>query len=306
MLKRILGRRTRMELEAWEAVLALIPRGRKTRGIQYDVLDYLFERLYEKVSEEEIRERLMEVRGHLQETGDPVKVAINLAIKELERLREPMFELVKIQESELGGRKVRRVQLNFLHSNAVIDFEQYRNFMEDTLAGEPGYWMVSVSNAVGNGGSDPFPGIDRELRRGVRGEALLNLQAWRPERAGDAIVCRYMPDSFANQSFLLLYERRESPIPFLGFVSNASLAHSLADSRYIIYQGEKKLTKLKYLDAIWRELRQRSLSSEEAAALREQARSLVAGTGAEGGLTEDGLAQALAWQACSRVAAAVN
>ena len=77
MFTRIAKKRTSFELVEWENVRELMPRKRATRGIQYEALEYLFEHLYEKISEEELREHFLNVKGKLQEKGDPVKSAIN-------------------------------------------------------------------------------------------------------------------------------------------------------------------------------------------------------------------------------------
>ena len=46
-----------------------MPRGGRTRGLQYETLELLFTRLYESVSEEEVADHLLSLRGKLQATG---------------------------------------------------------------------------------------------------------------------------------------------------------------------------------------------------------------------------------------------
>ncbi len=130
MLTHIARKRTSFEKNEWEKVRELMPRKRATRGIQYEALEYLFEHLYEKISEDELREHFLKVKGRLQQKGDPVKSAINLAIKELQRVNESEFDIIKIQEASLVGKTRRYVQLVFTGFDSVINYDQFCSYLD--------------------------------------------------------------------------------------------------------------------------------------------------------------------------------
>lgn len=162
MLDQIARKRTSFEISAWEQVRELMPRRQGTRGIQYEALEYLFEHLYEKISEEQLKDHFLQVKGHLQQKGDPVKSAINLAVKELQRLSEPTFELIKIQEASLVGKMRRYVQLNYTAFDSVIKYEDFESYVNDILSGEEIPVLRSVFNHHPAIEPTIFPGIKQE------------------------------------------------------------------------------------------------------------------------------------------------
>ncbi len=262
MFTRIAKKRTSFELEEWESVRELMPRKRGTRGIQYEALEYLFEHLYEKISEEELREHFLKVKGRLQEKGDPVKSAINLAIKELQRLHNPKFDIVKIQEASLVGKTRRYVQLNFTGFDSVIGYNQFCSYLEDMLENEEIPIIRSIYNAPPGAEPTIFPGVKLEWLQKMKAYALINT-ADQINDQNPRTNYYFIPESQTNQSFLLLYEREDSELPFLAFVSNIASTMSLKDSEYIVYRGEEKLAKLRFYHNIWTAQRQMALDINE-------------------------------------------
>lgn len=256
MLNRIIRKRTRVEEEAWQTVLSLMPRRRQTRGIQYQVLEYLFSHLYEKVSEEELGRYLQEQRGSLPATGDPVKGAINQAIKELQRLPEPLFELVKIQETQLGAGK-RFVRMNFTGFEEVIQYSQMQEYLNDILKGEKHFVLRTIAYAEPPFYTLPFPGLEPEHLDHCSLHAIVNVEA-RGAVPKD-LDYRFLPDCIGMWEFLLVYEDEEKTIPFLGFLSDAGLVGEVEQSRCILYRGAEKVSKLKFLDSLWHKLSARAL-----------------------------------------------
>lgn len=248
MLTRIIRKRTRLEREAWQAVLNLMPRRKQTRGIQYQVLEYLFLHLYEKVSEEELAVYLEEQRGALPSTGDPVKGAINQAIKELQRLPEPLFELVKIQETQYGLGK-RFVRLNFTRFEEVIHFEQMQEYLTDILHDEKHVVLRCAAYHEAPYQRLPFPGLPAAYLDHCSLHAVVN------ESARDAVdgagAYHFLPDCAGMWQFLLVYENEQMDYPFLGFMSNAGLGKAVEDSQCILYRGAEKLSKLKFMHELW-------------------------------------------------------
>ncbi|MBU2510578.1 hypothetical protein KJ966_04545 [bacterium] len=270
MLPRIAKKRTSFEIEEWENVRELMPRKRATRGIQYEALEFLFEHLYEKVSEEELREHFLRVKGRLQQKGDPVKSAINLAIKELQRLNQPKFDIIKIQEASLVGKTRRYVQLNFTGIDSVINYTQFCEYLEDMLANEDAPVIRSIYNSSTNVGPMIFPGIKDEWLQRIQAYALINT-ADQLNESNSRTTYYFIPDSQTNQCFLLLYEREDSELPFLAFVSNISSLPSVDDSQYLVYRGEEKLAKLRFYHNIWRAQMEKALDIQEASNLWEKA-----------------------------------
>ncbi len=248
MLTRIIRKRTRLEQEAWQAVLNLMPRRKQTRGIQYQVLEYLFLHLYEKVSEEELASFLEDRRGGLPSTGDPVKGAINQAIKELQRLPEPLFELVKIQETQHGLGK-RYVRLNFTRFEEVIHFEQMQEYLNDILHDEKHFVLRCVANHVAPFEHLPFPGLPAAHLDHCSLHAVVNESA-RAAVTGEGDYL-FLPDCAGMWQFLLVYENDEMNYPFLGFMSNAGFGKAVEDSQCILYRGAEKLSKLKFMHELW-------------------------------------------------------
>ncbi len=273
MLKRIIRKRTGIEKEAWSLVRNLMPRGRKTRGIQYEVLEYLFLNLYLKVSEADLHEHLEKVRGKLQKTGDPVKGAINLAIKELQRLPKSVFKLVKIQEIGASGRMERYVQMIYTRFEEVINFRQYQEYLADLLQDEGHLLIRCIANLDDDEPTAVFPGLGNLPTDAMEVEALLNVSRV-DRRFPHRSKSRFVPDSVANHCFLMVYESREIAYPFLAFVCDAAVSPTEEEAHFILYRGEEKLTKLKFLDHLWRGLWDQALSRQEASILREQARTL--------------------------------
>jgi len=253
LLQRIVRKRTSRERAAWDQVLALMPRRSGTRGIQYDTLELLFSRLYERVSEEEVADHLRAVRGKLQATGDPVKGAINQAIKELQRLPEDLFHLVKIQEPGPGGNK-RYVRLEYTRFQDVIGFGLYREYLTDILTDEAHLVLRCVANRDPDRPEEPFPGLAVDQLGGSRLEAINDLAA--PVVSGNIRITP-MPHSPANACFLLVYEHETAEDPFLGFIADTAPGEGMADAHFILYRGEEKLTKLRFLSRLWHRLRAR-------------------------------------------------
>ncbi|MCP4752990.1 MAG: hypothetical protein GY866_19050 [Proteobacteria bacterium] len=276
MLKRIIRKRTSFEKAEWEQVRELMPRRRATRGIQYEALEYLFDHLYEKVSEEELREHFLKVKGHLQQKGDPVKSAINLAIKELQRLSKPTFDLIKIQEASLVGKTRRYVQLNFTGFDSVINYEQFRSYLEDVLSDEKLPILRSIFNIPPNLEPMIFPGIKRQWLRQLQAHALIS-SADQMDDQDKKTNYYFIPESQGNQSFLLLYGHETSELPFLAFVSDVASVASLNDSQYMVYRGEEKLAKLEFLHQIWVTQKAVALDSDEATDLWDEANRLSEG-----------------------------
>jgi len=266
MISQIARKRTSFENQDWEQVRELMPRRQGTRGIQYEALEYLYEHLYEKISEEQLREHFIRVKGRLQQKGDPVKSAINLAIKELQRLHRPTFDLIKIQEASLVGKTRRYVKLNFTGFDAVIDFTQFRSYLEDMLSDDESPYIRSVFTIPPHANLTVFPGIDEKWLTKIHSCSLIssaerfNIQSPR---------ARYynIPESQGNVNFIMLYENEESILPFLAFMSNAAAVSTLENSRYFIYRGEEKLEQLKYLHKLWTTQKEVALDMEEVDAL---------------------------------------
>ncbi|CAM2011020.1 hypothetical protein [Acanthopleuribacter pedis] len=255
MLNRIIRKRTQLEEQAWQTVLSLMPRRRQTRGIQYQVLEYLFAHLYEKVSEEELGRYLQEQRGSLPATGDPVKGAINQAIKELQRLPEPLFELVKIQETQLGTGK-RFVRMNFTKFEEVIAYDQMQEYLNDILKGEKHFVLRTVAFLAPPFDNLPFPGLEPDHLNHSSLHAIVN-EAARGAVPGEGDY-RFLPDCVGMWEFLLVYEHEDAPVPFLGFMSDAGLGGAVEESRCILYRGAEKASKLKFLNALWHKLAARA------------------------------------------------
>ncbi len=274
MLTKITRKRTRLEKQEWENVRDLMPRKNTTRGMHYETLEFLFAHLYEKVSEEQLHDHLLEVKGHLQAKGDPVKSAINLAIKELQRLRDPMFELIKIQEPSLNGKVIRYVQLIFRGFDAVMGYSRYLNYLEDLVADEEGLIIKSVFDSPLEAPSQIFPGVDSQFLHKNHAQVLMpptNSLYFTEKQVQWSVI----PESFANHSFLLLYEPAKPDQPFLGFVSNLAAVKSLEDTHYIMYRGETKRTKLKFLHEIWHAMQKLSISPQALKRLQQQAKALA-------------------------------
>jgi hypothetical protein len=274
MLQRILRKRTRVEKKAWEQVQNLMPRSRKTRGLQYIALEYLFRRLYERVPEEDIRNHLLEVKGHLQPTGDPVKGAINSAIKELQRLPDRPFEIVKIQEATLAGQR-RYVKLEFTRFQEVIGFDLYREYLQEVLHNEKQIFIRAVSSQPFSKPGELFPGLTFEDLETCRGEFLVNPHADLPDPP-DHCTLSYLPRSAANLRLLLVYEDSDQNTPFLGFVASVGIAESREELGFILYRGSEKLSKLIFLDQLWKTLAQTALDFNQLDALKEKAKVIAA------------------------------
>lgn len=270
MLTHIARKRTSFEKNEWEKVRELMPRKHATRGIQYEALEYLFEHLYEKISEDELREHFLKVKGHLQEKGDPVKSAINLAIKELQRLSEPEFDIIKIQEASLVGKTRRYVQLVFTGFDAVINYEQFCSYLEDMLSDEEHPILRSVFNVPPNMEPMIFPGINRNWLKHIRTYALINT-ADQIDDQNPRTSYYFIPESQTNQSFLLLYENEESELPFLAFVSNIASVSSVEESQYLVHRGEEKLARLEFLHRIWHAQMDMALDLDEVTVLWKEA-----------------------------------
>lgn len=274
MLKRIFRKRTRLEKLKWQEVENSMPRKSQTRGLYCEVLNFLFEFLYEKVSEDALREHLLEVRGHLQKTGEPVKNAINLAIKELRRLREPEFELSKIQEPSAEGIVKRYVKLNFTRFDAVLDYHQYRDYIHDVLSEEKDLVLRSSFMVPAGSKFQIFPGIDEHQLSLVRVHALVNFSE--SLKLNRQVDYHFIPESYANFNDILVYENESIDYPFLAIVSNIATVTSPEASRYIIYRGEEKLSKLKFLHQIWRAWRELAFDIEEIREIQKEAATIVA------------------------------
>ena len=262
MLKQITQKRTSFEKTEWENVRELMPRRKGTRGIQYEALEYLFEHLYEKISEEELRDHFLKVKGRLQEKGDPVKSAINLAIKELQRLSKPNFDIIKIQEASLVGKTRRYVQLMYTGFDAVINYKQFCSYLEDMLSDEETPILRTVFNIPPNMEPMIFPGIDKKWLTKIKAHALINT-ADQIDNRNPRTQYYFIPESQTNQSFLLLYENEESDCPFLAFLSDIASVTSVEKSQYLVYRGEEKLDRLKFLHQIWCNQKKMALTLEE-------------------------------------------
>jgi hypothetical protein len=270
MFTRLAKKRTSFEIAEWDNVRELMPRKRETRGIQYEALEYLFEHLYEKISEEELREHFLKVKGRLQEKGDPVKSAINLAIKELQRLHSPKFDIVKIQEASLVGKTRRYVQLNFTGFDSVIKYDQFCSYLKDMLENEDVPVIRSIYCTPSGSGSIIFPGIKQEWLQRLQVYALINTMD-RLDDMPPRTHYYFIPESQTNQSFLLLYEREDSELPFLAFISNISATISINDSQYIVYRGGEKLANLRFYHTIWMNQRKMALDRNEVAKIWDEA-----------------------------------
>ncbi len=275
MSPRLAQKRTSAESTEWDQVRELMPRRQGTRGIQYEALEYLYEHLYEKVSEEQLREHFLEVRGQLQEKGDPVKSAINLAIKELQRLSKPTFELIKIQEASLVGKTRRYVQLNFTGSDAVIGFAEFKSYLNDVLAEEELPILRSIFNNYPGIQSTIFPGLQQEWLQKIKAFALISSSKQIDEQ-NLRTTYNIIPESQCNQSFLLLYENEESELPFLAFVTDIPSVDSIEDSQYLIYRGGEKSARLEFYHHIWMRQQETALTMEEASELWEKASETAA------------------------------
>ncbi len=272
MLQDIDRKRTRAELEAWGQLHQLMPRGRSTRGLQYELLEFLFDRLYEKVSEQELFDHLIQVRGRLQATGDPVKGAINQAVKELQRLPDRAFNLVKLQESDHLGRPLRYVKLSFARFDEVVDFNQFRDYVEDLLANEKRLVVRSVYNLHGLEPIAPFPGLAGLALAPPAVECVLNLAVYHEVREF-AWDVRFVPDNPATQCYMLLYESETAHDPFLAFVCDASSPRLPEASHFILYRGQGNFSKLRFLDRLWRELFASALTPADVAELEVVAKA---------------------------------
>lgn len=275
MSSQITKKRTSFELAEWENVRELMPRKRATRGIQYEALEYLFEHLYEKISEEELREHFLRVKGRLQEKGDPVKSAINLAIKELQRLNDPKFDIIKIQEASLVGKTRRYVRLNYTGLDTIIPYEQLCAYLQDMLYNEDLPIIRSIFNIPR--GMDPiiFPGIQRHWLKRLKAYALVNSDS-RIDMKDTRAFTYFIPESQTNQSFLLLYEQEDSELPFLVFVSGFASTQPIEASQYIVYRGEDKKDILKFYHDIWHTQREMALDGSEVEEIWRQA-EIIAG-----------------------------
>lgn len=273
MLSQIAKKRTSFEISEWENVRELMPRRRATRGIQYEALEYLFEHLYEKISEEELREHFLKVKGKLQQKGDPVKSAINLAIKELQRLHQPKFDIVKIQEASLVGKTRRYVQLVFTGFDSVIDYSQFCSYLEDMLAGEQTPVIRSIFNCPPDLEASVFPGVKSDWLTEIQAYALIN-SSDQIDNHNPKTNYYFIPDSQINQSFLLLYEQENSELPFLAFISNISSVSGLKESQYIVIRGEEKIAKLRFFHNMWLAQKEMALEIHDVAKLWEEANSI--------------------------------
>lgn len=267
MITRISRKRTSRERHEWEFVRSLMPRGRKTRGLQYEVLEYLFLHLYEKVPESELRDHLIKVKGALQKTGDPVKGAINQAVKELQRLPHRVFDLIKLQEADTSNQIVRYVQLTFNRYDAVISFDEYQEYVEDLLAGES-QMMIRLTVAHLRQEATVFPGFARWRFDDHHVQAVLCLSA-RDLVRHRRWDCRYVPDSPIGGNMLLIYENQDMAYPFLGFICDDDLTEE-ANCQFILYRGQEKLSKLTFLDRLWRASFQRARPPEEILSMQKQ------------------------------------
>jgi len=255
----------------------LMPRRRGTRGIQYEALEYLYEHLYEKVSEEQLREHFLQMRGQLQEKGDPVKSAINLAIKELQRLSRQTFELIKIQEATPVGKMRRYVQLNFTGSDAVIGYAELQSYLQDMLSEEELPILRSIFNYYPGVQSVIFPGLQPEWLQKIQAYALIS-SSQQIDGNNPKTTYYIIPESHCNQNFLLLYESENSRLPFLAFISDIPAAERIEDSRFLIYRGGEKKARLEFYHYIWERQQQTALSLAEAAEIwRAAERSAAAG-----------------------------
>lgn len=269
MLKRIIRKRTKVETDAWQQVQDLIPRGRKTRGIQYIALDYLFSRLYERVPEEDIYQHLLEVKGKLQATGDPVKGAINMAVKELQRLPERPFELVKIQETTHTGQR-RLVQLNFTRFEEVINYDLFKEYLREVLQDTEQVYIRAVNSQPLSACEELFPGLSVADLGNNEGHFLINPHA--PlDHTSPHIKRSYLPRSAANIRLLLIYEEQDSPVPFLGFVASLDLSPPPDQMGFILYRGSEKLAKLKFLNHLWDSLAQAAVDGAHLEQLKQTA-----------------------------------
>lgn len=266
MLNKILRKRIKVELDAWENVRHLMPRGRKTRGIQYETLEYLFERLYERVSEQELAEHLRRVKGQLQSTGDPVKGAINQAVKELQRIPDRPFQIIKIQETTISGVH-RYVQMNYTRFEEVIGFPIYSEYLQEVLHKEEGVVVRGVGR-VDVAADVIFPGLNIDDLNDCTAHFLVNPSGL---VVGDHIKLGFISDSPAMSHFLLIYEDESMHQPFLGFLAHAINSGQHEDLEFIMYRGSEKSSKLAFLDRTWRDLEKVSLNSDEMAGVREKA-----------------------------------
>jgi len=274
MLSHIARKRTSFEKDAWDQVRELMPRREGTRGIQYEALEFLFEYLYEKVSEEQLREHFLEVKGHLQQKGDPVKSAINLAIKELQRLNDKTFEIIKIQDVSPVGKVRRFVQLNFIGYNSVIDFNQFQAYLEDVMSDENLPVLRTIFNLPPNMKPVIFPGVKDQWLNQIRSHALVNSARFL-EIDNPKTSYYFIPESQGNRNFMLVYEDETAELPFLAFVSNASAVGSLDQSQYMVYRGEEKMSKLRFLHEIWTNQKEIALETSEASQLWKEASEIV-------------------------------
>ncbi|MFH2132828.1 MAG: hypothetical protein ABIK68_20790 [bacterium] len=275
MSKRLAKKRTRIEDAEWEQVRELMPRRQGTRGIQYEALEYLYKNLYEKVSEEQLREHFLTVRSHLQEKGDPVKSAINLAIKELQRLSKPTFELIKIQEASLVGKTRRYVQLNFTGFDSVIDYTEFQSYLDDVLSEEELPMLRSVYNNHPNIQPTIFPGLKQQWLQLISAVALISASS-QMDKPNPKTSYAIIPESHCNQSFLMLYENEKSELPFLAFVTDISSVNAIEDSQYLVYRGEEKIARLEFYHQIWMRQHEIALTFQEASQLWAEAAAVKA------------------------------
>jgi hypothetical protein len=274
MSQRLAQKRTSVEAAQWEQVRELMPRPQGTRGIQYEALEYLYENLYEKVSEEQLREHFLAVRGQLQEKGDPVKSAINLAIKELQRLSKPTFELIKIQEASLVGKTRRYVQLKFTGFDTVISFSEFQSYLSDVLSEEELPILRSVFNNYPNIRPTIFPGLQPDWLLKIQSYALISSSSQIGEQ-DPRTTYFIIPESHCTHNFLLLYENEQSSLPFLAFVTDIASVDSIEDSQYLMYRGGEKQERLEFYHHIWMRLNETALTIEEASELCESAEAIA-------------------------------
>lgn len=261
-------RRTRLESREWEKVRQLMPRKEGTRGVQFDVLEFLFEHLYERVTEDQLREYLLKKKSH-QPQGDFVKSAINSAIKELQRLREQTFEILKIQEPTVEGVK-RFVQLEFTQGEAIISQSHFLEYLEDLTVENSSLMLRIVAFIPAHAVLDDFPiGYWKCLNR-QHLQAVTN----HPKMAKHLINKKqlyYVPASPAMVHYLLFYENPQQEQPFLAFIGNTTNNRQNFPDEYIVWRGEDKLSKLQFVHRSWLRMMNLSLTQVEFEKLQKAA-----------------------------------
>ena len=293
MLTKILRKRTRVELEAWQAVRDLMPRNRKTKGNQFEALEFLFEHLYEHVSEADLADYLLKVKGHLQRTGDPVKGAINQAVKELQRLPNRPFEIIKIQQAGLSGLR-RFVQLNYTSFEEVIGFDLYLDYLLDVLRNEREIIVRGISRTQSEDPTILFPGLAMADLTSFRTEFLLSHNT--AIESNDHLKIGYIPDSTAIMQFVAVYEDKDKPIPFLAFIANAN--QTAPDTTFILYRGANQKSKLEFLHNLWQETSIKALSEKELETLRIQATTIARELDSNGDMWQNRILHGLVAEHC--------